>query len=102
MAEYIEREALLQNLKRQYGEELGWWCPVNMSDIGAMIEDAPTADVAEVRHGAWVFDFELDGFNFYNCSVCGRQETLLSKESTAEYFPYCHCGAKMDGERREG
>ena len=61
------------------------------------IENMPTADVAEVRHGEWVFDFELDGFNFYNCSVCGRQENLLSKESTAEYFPYCHCGAKMDG-----
>ena len=46
--EYIERGALLENLKKQYGEELGWQCPVNMSDVGMMIEDAPAADVVEV------------------------------------------------------
>ena len=45
---YIDADALLENLKKQYGEDLGWQCPVNMSDIGMMIEDAPTADVAEV------------------------------------------------------
>lgn len=45
MAEYIEREALLENLKKQYGDELGWQHTVNMSDVGMMIEDAPAADV---------------------------------------------------------
>ena len=46
--EYIERGALIENLKKQYGEELGWQCPVNMSDVGMLIEDAPAADVVEV------------------------------------------------------
>lgn len=45
MARYIDADALLENLKKQYGEDLGWQCTVNMSDIGMMIEDAPTADV---------------------------------------------------------
>lgn len=45
MARYIDADALLENLKKQYGEELGWQCTVNMSDVGMMIEDAPTADV---------------------------------------------------------
>lgn len=45
MARYIDADALLENLKKQYGEELGWQCTVNMSDFGMMIEDAPTADV---------------------------------------------------------
>lgn len=48
MARYIDADALLGNLKRQYGEELGWWCTVNMSDVGMMIEDAPTANVAPI------------------------------------------------------
>ena len=61
------------------------------------INTAPTVDAVEVVHGRWIFDFSLDGSNFYKCSVCGRQEVLLAKESTAEYFQYCHCGAKMDG-----
>lgn len=45
MARYIDADALLENLKKQYGEELGWQCTINMSDVGMMIEDAPTADV---------------------------------------------------------
>jgi hypothetical protein len=46
MARYIDADALLEKLKLQYGEELGWQVTVNMSDVGMMIEDAPTADVA--------------------------------------------------------
>ena len=45
MARYIDADALLENVKRQYGEELGWQGTVNMSDVGMMIEDAPGADV---------------------------------------------------------
>ena len=71
------------------------------ASVKRVLMQAPDADVVEVRHGEWIFDFALDGSNFYRCSVCDRQAVLLSKESTAEYFPYCHCGAKMDGERKE-
>lgn len=68
------------------------------------INEVPAADVVEVRHGEWIFDFTLDGDDFYECSICGRQEVLngLCKErNIAKHLPYCHCGAKMDGERRE-
>ena len=116
---YIEREALLQSLKRQYGEELGWWCPVNMSDVGAMIQDAPNADVAEVRHAEikWV-----------NRPISAQYATVTDEQGEKHYgkvhdriennpVGYCgecggrlddtfmnfcpRCGAKMDGERRE-
>lgn len=65
-----------------------------------MIYHAPAADVVPVVHGRWVFDFSLGDYSFYKCSVCGRQEDLLDKENPDEYFPYCHCGAKMDLERK--
>ena len=45
--------------------------------------------------GQWIYDFNLAGSNFYRCSVCDRQETLLEKEDIYEYCPFCHCGAKM-------
>ena len=51
--------------------------------------------------GEWKFDFTLEGDDFYECSVCGRQEVInvLCKErNPAEHYPYCHCGAKMKGE----
>lgn len=57
----------------------------------------PAADVVEVVHGKWMFDFALGGSNFYKCSECGRQECLLEKYNAEKYMPYCHCGARMDG-----
>ena len=89
MAEYIEREALIAEYDRVHEGEPG--------GARKLMVDAPAADVVEVRHGGWVFEFAFSGHSLYRCSVCGRQESLLTKESTAEYFPYCHCGAKMDG-----
>lgn len=100
MVEYIERDALLENLKRQYGEDLGWQCTVNMSDIGMMIEGAPTADVVEVRRGYWIFrnDSGYCRTRSY-CSACGKHSGIggIRKNQNKPYCP--NCGAKMDGER---
>ena len=52
--------------------------------------------------GQWIYDFNLAGSNFYRCSVCDRQETLLEKEDIYEYCPFCHCGAKMMPEPPKG
>ena len=70
---------------------------LHLDEITQEIFDAPTVDAVELVHGQWIFDFSLDDSNFYKCSICGRQEILLAKESISEYCPYCHCGAKMDG-----
>ena len=104
MAEYIEREALLENLKRQYGEDLGWQCTVNMSDVGMMIEDASAADLVEVRHGEWMEKTEPLGWSDVNCiecSACGESwitDEELCVDDYKDGWKYCpHCGAKMDG-----
>lgn len=66
--------------------------------IDAMIkavQDAPAVDAEPVRHGRWIL--EACGFDMYRrttdcvfkCSECG-----LRAENK---YPYCHCGAKMDG-----
>ena len=67
---YIDADALLENLKKQYGEDLGWQCTVNMSDVGMMIEDAPTADVVEV----------------VRCSTCERCKILADEFDNDWYF----------------
>ena len=67
-----------------------------------IIEKTPTADVAEVRHGRWIpvvtDDLkdkleEITPFvlSFVQCSECGMQSIFK--------YPYCNCGAKMDGGR---
>lgn len=97
MAEYIEREALLEQLKR-----CGAIC-----DFGEhLIKIAPAADVAPVQHGRWE---ECDyvepcihgfgtirhanaGLKCTNCVNVFKKE-LLWKDN------YCpNCGARMDGD----
>ena len=55
-----------------------------------LIEEAHTVEAEPVVHGRWV-----EGKSLEKCSICGKKG-----------FPewrYCpNCGAKMDGERREG
>ena len=72
--------------------------------VVSVLDKQPTADVVEVRHGEWIWAFSLDGDDFFNCSVCGSQVTLnglCARRNPSKHFPYCHCGAKMDGERSE-
>ena len=67
-----------------------------------LIDKTSTADVVEVKHGFWKEDTEFvitdnpddDGYwrTIYICSECER--TAINKE------PYCHCGAKIDGEKK--
>ena len=86
MAEYIEREALLekaQNERIRLGYDI-----VSVRDI----ESRPAADVAPVRHGRWEQCFEdwrqqIEGDK---CSVCGF-------EHYGARYKYCpNCGTLMD------
>lgn len=86
MAEYIEREALLEKL-----QERGLCLCVSESDI----KDVPTADVAPVVHGRWIGEeihIETGDISatLQECSVCHRIRPVDG---------YCsRCGAKMDKE----
>ena len=56
------------------------------------------------KEGEWIFEFNLDGDDFYKCSVCGRQEVLnglCNERNIAKHLPYCHCGAHMRGGENE-
>lgn len=93
MAEYIDREALLE--KR-------WDVPfetedshfVQVVDVGDIIA-APAADVAPVRHGRWIYHEEIiHTLSHTRCSVCSS----IRYEHYVNDFRYCpSCGSKMDG-----
>lgn len=56
----------------------------------AEIENAPAADVAEVRHGHWLG--KTKKFSWWTCSIC-KSEYLFKPN-------YCpNCGAIMDGNK---
>ena len=93
MARAIDADALWKEVE-PYGLHKG--CVLGkhggLADILMdIIEKQPTID--PVKHGHWEeFDCEYGGISTkgYVCSECGRTEA--NKE------PYCHCGARMDGE----
>ena len=76
-----------------------------------IINEVPTADVVEVRHGEWVVDayngdeivripYIVHQHDEPYCSLCGTYALLDGKE---DYVPsnFCpRCGAKMDREGR--
>ena len=108
MTEYIERDAISEEIRKYYYKN-----PPNFSygegfDRGLdraqrAILDAPAADVAEVRHGRWISLTECANEGVY-CSICKKKVwksdyALCSHKSRnklrSDYCP--NCGAKMDG-----
>lgn len=90
MAEYINKDDAVRELVMDYAYA-----------AAEIVKQIPAADVVPVVHGRWIgydasyyrnYNYGAHPVNLirYKCSVCGR--TVSKKE------PYCHCGAKMDGE----
>jgi hypothetical protein len=99
--EYIEREAL------NVGIHESWQSNPHNNPIArqthnhehrhflGLLYKQPTADVEVVRHGEWEQDPCCK--RIYYCSECGRYVEYDGINNPNEFFPYCHCGAKMNG-----
>ena len=108
MAEYIEREAISEEIRKYYyknppNSSYGEGFDRGLDRAQRAILDAPSADVAEVRHGRWIDaypDIEPNPMFMYGiCSECGFEQGI------SKYLNYCpNCGAKMDVdvEQKEG
>lgn len=81
MAEYIEREALLDRIRGT-----GYAEPIK-SNLLVMAVTLPAADVRPVVRGEWM----KNGWSI-RCSVCGYDMPF----SVRNYCP--NCGAVMEGE----
>jgi hypothetical protein len=93
MAEYINRDELIENLKKFAPE-----CYNAL--INQLITKQPTADVVEVKHGEWVHTDKARHWTFKDeCSECTYHEYDRDDLSYLNYCP--HCGAKMDGGKAE-
>lgn len=81
MPRYIDADALSNFANNQVGG-------ITANEIMRF----PTADVEPVRHGRWIVTGATQYF-LAKCSVCGR----IEDRRRINGYPYCHCGAKMDG-----
>lgn len=108
--EYIERGAALRILEKSLtfseteldkGDFRKGCIAATQDDIGN-IKHMPAADVAPVVHGYWKWETKIEpqAQNRLYCSVCDNE--CLAKGDYYEKSKYCpHCGAKMDGERKD-
>ena len=93
MAEYIEREALMRQIKEIHCAECNSYHGVRcracwVDDTFGYIDSEPAADVAPVRHGRWLY-VDTDTEQFFLCNRCKKKEYWESN--------YCsNCGCKMD------
>ena len=89
MGECIERSAAIKAAKHAWAKGL---------EPSQYIEALPAADVAQVVRGRW----EHLGGDEWCCSACGF---VITTEGSWDKptKKYCEdCGAKMDGERKDG
>lgn len=105
MAEYIAREVLLAQLRAMESYNVSPMYRRGYDDCVTTVLKAPAADVVPVVHGKWIEKPEetycpvqygedaepiLHKYTRYICNLCGRSSAIPE--------PYCHCGAKMDGD----
>lgn len=104
MAEYIERKSLIDEFDRLGLGDHSLVERVFSDGVRTIIAGIPAADVVPVVRGRWKLLRKGDWTSVFVCSVCGRRETIAESESynsqlkMPKEYPYCHCGARMDGD----
>lgn len=105
--EYIEREEIIKRIKLRiddYSRDCNSFAPkmvLAYKEFLYMVENLPTADVQEVRHGENVTPFHpADEFICSECGIAFKEisEYIIEDDVYREfYFKFCpNCGAKMD------
>lgn len=99
MPRYIDADRLIKGIRFavcttcafDYNKEK---CRCDTGDCITYIEDCPTADVQETKHGRWINVIGED----YVCSNC-KAALWARKTNPVSNYKYCwSCGAKMDGD----
>lgn len=113
MARYIDADVLhiqMENLYEHHIEMKNYSADGAVADCLDLLDNSPTADVAEVKHGYWKDRYGNKYDNqLYECSVCGEKalyefykNDLDNWAERQKLTPVCpHCFAKMDIERND-
>lgn len=89
---YVEIEKVLETARNGYHSDFGRSI-ADLTSLQEVLEDTPTADVEEVKHGQW----ELHNDGSGTCSHCKtRQKHIWYFDNMQNYCG--HCGARMNVE----
>lgn len=103
MAEYINREEAIKELREVYENEYptasGDFDEYASHDVPNVLKNMPAADVQPVKRGRW-----KKKRGYLVCSNCGMAVDTIgyTYEEQEEVFRYCPCcGYRMDGEQND-
>jgi hypothetical protein len=103
MSEYIERGALIDKRHKVCEYDEAGFCVTYQAVPVEDIQQAPAADVVEVKHAEWEVVTDDYDCEMMRCSCCGSEFYDGENDTVDMMLSYCpNCGAKMDGECREG
>lgn len=97
MSRYIDADNLSEAVCKKVNN------PAIRGLLNALINEQPTADVKEVKHGKWLKEDDT----LVKCSVCGwytdyDYNCVVNNGFGNADFLFCgHCGAQMDGGVKE-
>ena len=93
MARYIDADAVLQKMESVFDMQDAY-LPIHFKEL--VIDELPTADVVEVKHGKWLViendeDELWEGGGHYECTACGYGFSFggFFEMNTLPYCPNC-------------
>lgn len=83
----ISRDYTIQQIQKAKESNYNF----NYNTLIDFIKVLPSAE----KTAEWIFEFSRGKDKYYQCSICGKR--VLTDNDVVKDFPYCHCGAKMEG-----
>ena len=104
MQRLIDADVLMKAVEKDFEGVCVYDVPPSeaVSDFERIVDSMLTIDAEPVRHGYWLPKKIGAVTTEFECSECGRTVTRANDyfgkatKYASSYYPYCHCGAKMD------
>lgn len=94
--------------EKLYDKAIGYLCYSDFTEVGRTLlsylrengkpmDNLPTVNPTKVGRWEYYWNCNYDKyFEYYKCSECDRIIKVVTPAKLINY-PYCHCGAKMEG-----
>lgn len=96
----IEKQPTADVVLREVMEQIKWERDIAIEQLASYgVCLGEKKELAEVKHGEWIYRDSDIGWKCYECSICNTIHTFYDEDPLSNCCS--QCGAKMDGRRDE-